>query len=297
MFRNPFHTFGLVLLLGLCVSCGKEPRVPAGAYGSAQVAFLAQGAAPSASLVTKADAVGLSDLDDDGFLVSCVNGAEGSDVQVWGNTLFSKSGIVWTGGKIWPLEDRSYRFYAVHPESYALTVSPFGATVAASTSDDIVVAYASDPVYKGTNALVFSHIFSRIGTVTVTAGNGYTVTGVSIRVVPKTGGTYNLRTGEWSSLSEGSAVAIASGTGANANDLYLVPGTYEVLASWTAATGAYSETFTDCPVVFTAEAGHVATLAAELDGRGISLSVSSEVADWDSADLLEDNPAYMSPES
>jgi len=199
---------------------------------------------------TKATEVTATTLSSSGFRVSATTGAAGSEAAVWTNIAFAKSGTTWTGNKYWPASNPSYHFYA---SNATLTHTAAGATVAATSATDVVCAYMPSPTYKVANALTFEHIFARIGNVVVTQVPGYTISGISLYVTPKTGGTYNIRTGAghsdgtgWSGLTTGSSTRIANAGGTNSNDLYLVPGDYELTCSWTSTdVGGNSVTHTN----------------------------------------------------
>ncbi len=265
--------------------------------GSGQIMFNVGGPAFEASVLTKAAAVSDADLATNGFQVSCVTGNAGSDTQVWSNASFQKSGDVWKGDKWWPNSDPTYRFYAVYPASYAMTAAAGGATIAADNANDIICAYASAPAYKTNNVLNFNHIFARLGTVKVKELDGYTISDMTVSITPKTGGTFNLRTGAgkidgtgWSDLTAGSATTIAnsatnafsSNVSTNANDIYLVPGTYELTASWTATKGDYTTTFSGKKVNVTLVGGKTNNIDANLTGNATELGFTVSVTAWGS---------------
>ncbi len=190
--------------------------------------------------LTKADVTSLSS-----FYVTCVTGSAGSESSVWENSTFllrpypqGSSVREYSGNpneKYWSSSNQSYKFYA---SNASMTFAAGGTTVAATNDKDVVVAYNSSPTYKGTNSLTFRHIFGKIGNVTVTPMDGFEssdITNISMTIVPKTGGTYNIRTSAWSGVTTGSATSIANSTpGTKSNSLYLVPGTYTLTASWQA---------------------------------------------------------------
>ena len=178
--------------------------------------------------------------------VSATFGA--GETSLWNNAPFTLQGGYYTGGKYWTASNKGYHFYASNNE---IAYSAGGSTVLAVNTKDVVCAYLPDPRYKLPNELTFEHIFARLGEVTVTAEDGYTISDIVISIVPKTGGTFNMKTGAgqtdgtgWSSVSTGSATTVANAVGANANDLYLVPGTYTVTASWKAGQTGTSEKVT-----------------------------------------------------
>lgn len=250
--------------------------------GSVRVAFSASVPAPE----TKATAV----LSLESFTVDATQGAAGSETSAWDGAVFSLENGLFVSNRFWPEDmDPVYHFYA---SNAAMTFDEAGTTVDADNATDVVCAYLSSSTYKATNALVFEHVFARLGAVTVTAALGYTVTGVSITITPKTGGTYNMRTGYgstdgtgWSSLDTGSGTELANATpGVKANDIYLVPGLYAVTCEWTATEDDYTEDFVK-EVGVSLVAGKVNTISATLGGRLSVIDFGVSLADWDDADV------------
>ena len=248
---------------------------------SDEIAFRVSDPSLDAEVATKATAVtSLSS-----FNVSAVTGSAESETAVWTNVSFSGNNDAgYKADKWWPAEDASYRFYA---SNSALTFAASGATVAATNATDVICAYAAAPSYKAKNTLSFEHIFARLGAVTVSAATGYTISNVSIKITPKTGGTYNLLTGAghtdgtgWSGLATGSETVIASATGSNANDIYLVPGTYTLTASWTAARGLYTENIQNMQVDVNLTAGKINTISTTLSGNAKEVVFNVSIAPW-----------------
>jgi len=297
-----------VLVTGL-VSCERLSEQTHSEPFSDEIVFQVKGISLGADVETKATAVTASDLTT--FAVNCVNGTPGSDAEVWSNVVFTKDGSVWKGGKWWPLSNPSYRFYATYPSTYTMTYAAGGPTISASTTHDIVAAYASAPTYKSSNTLSFDHIFARVKNMTVTATGGYTISNVTINITPKVSGTYNLYAGAghadgtgWSSTATGSAVNLANATAAaggttKTNDLYLVPGTYTLTASWRAVKDQYTEDFENMTVDVALVAGKTNNISVNLTGNGTEIVLSVSVTDWsDNAvdggtfpvvDLVEEN--------
>lgn len=243
----------------------------------------------TAEVVTKATAVtSLSSM-----YVSATKGDAGGETSKWTSTTFTSDGAgtpTYTGGKYWPDTDESYHFYA---SNNALTFAAAGTTVSANNGTDVVCAYMASPTYKSKNTLTFQHIFARIGNMVVSAASGYTISNVSIKITPKTGGTYNIRTGlnqtdatGWSSLTTGSATELANTTpGTKANDLYLVPGDYTLTASWRAVRGDYTHDYTDVSssAVVSIEKGKVNNISVTLGGNATEISFGVSITAWDSA--------------
>ena len=237
---------------------------------------------------TKASVVDESSLNGSGFYVSCTTGSAGSEVQQWNNVLFSKVGTYFVGpgdGKWWPSSNPSYHFMAANS---AITFNAGGCTVAATNATDVVCAYLPNPTYKEPNTLSFEHVFARIGNVTFSAASGYTISDITVNITPKTGGTYNIRTGAgqtdgtgWSALTTGSATNIANATpSTKSNDLYLVPGRYTLSASWTATRGAYTKVFTNKCVDVDIVGGKINAITATLTGDASAVMFSVTVSAW-----------------
>lgn len=258
------------------------------------IAFNQDGLVLDTSVETKATEVTESTLDNNGFNVSCSVGPAESEVMVWNNAAFSKFNGVFIAegeGKWWPTSDPNYLFFA---SNSALTFTTSGCTVAASNTTDVVCAYLPSSTYKQVNSLTFNHIFARIGSVTVNASPDYTISGVSIRITPKTSGTYNVRIGNnqtdgtgWSNTLTGTETEIANASpGIKSNDIYLVPGIYSLTATWTAAKeGEYTETFTDKTYDISVTGGKVNSISATLSGNAEEINFFVYITPWESNNI------------
>lgn len=215
------------------------------------------------------------------FYVSCTTGSAGSETSKWNSTEFTSNGAstpVYSGGKWWPNSNLSYHFYASNKE---LSFADAGTTIAAENSTDCIVCYLTGPTYKEQNTLAFEHVFARLGGVTVTAASGYTISNITISITPKTGGTYNLRTGAWTAPTTGTATNIANTTpGTKSNDIYLVPGEYTLTAGWTAVIGDYTRTYSGVTASVTLERGKVNTISTTLSGNATDIKFGVSVSPW-----------------
>ena len=293
MNKNLSYFLSLMLVVPVLVCCEKEKQTLAPKHVSEETLPIVFGI--SRSPETKvAQVTSLST-----FRASATTGAAGSEASVWNNATFAKDGATtdYKGDKLWPNSTNpSYHFYASNAD---ITFAAGGSTVNATNSTDVVCAYMASPVYKSKNTLTFEHVFARLGNVTVTAASGYTISGVSITVTPKTGGTYNIRTGAgktdgtgWSSITTGSPTPIAGATpGTMPNDLYLVPGTYTLTASWYAMRGDYAETISGMTSDVTLIGGKVNNLNVTLGGNAKEIVINVSVVPWENVTLdiaLED---------
>jgi len=285
---NGLKAFGyaaIVMAAGcLCVfSCrksddGKDAAVQL-TEGAVQVSFVASVADGES---TKAvPVVTLSS-----FKVGATQGAVGSETSAWNDVTFSNDRGVYVGNRFWPEDmDPVYHFYA---SNVSLVFDANGTTVSASNSTDVVCAYLASSTYMSPNALSFQHVFARLGQVSISAATGYSLSDVSISITPKTGGTYNLRTGNgrtdgtgWSGLSSGSPESIApSSAGTKDNDIYLVPGTYTLSCSWVASEDTYSKSFSK-DVNVDIVGGKVNTISATLGGDVTQLVFGVSLSAWD----------------
>lgn len=247
------------------------------------------------------------------FKAAATTGAAGTETTAWNNVTFTSDGAdtpTFTGEKYWPYTDPGYHFYAVTVAEGAaaapsLAFAAGGTSVTTDGTTDVVCAYLpyADGSFKVKNHLDFAHIYARLSTVTVHADAAYAISNVTVSLVnAKTGGTYNLRTGcgrtdgtGWSALTPASAGdtqiyahagTIAAGgnhTGAD-NDLYIVPGTYSLKATWTASWDDYTQTFTGVTSTGTIDlaGGSVNAIACTLSGNATELVFSVTLSPWGS---------------
>ena len=132
----------------------------------------------------------------------------------------------------------------------------------------------------------FKHIFGCIGRVTLVAESDWSISDVSVTIEAVTGGTYDIHTGDghadrtgWSELVTESAYAIApSAPGTWDLGVFLVPGTYQVTASWKATSGSFVDSYRDMSATVTVRAGESQDITVTLGGR---LVFSTSVVGWD----------------
>ena len=261
--------------------CRQEPEIE---FGGAVGELIAFNVEPLFTVETKAAEV--TSLES--FYVSAVTGGPGSEVEAWTSTPFNlvpaSAPPTYTANKFWPANDPSYSFYA---SNRPLTYHAEGATVSASNEVDVVCAYRTGNTYKSKNTLTFGHIFARLGTVSVVAVPGYTLSNVVIQLTPRTGGTYNLRTGEWADVATGTATTIASNAGDNANDLWLVPGEYTVTASWTATDReGYTDSYSGKTAEISVREGAVNAVGIAMGGN---ITAGVEIAEYEDLVCVQDS--------
>lgn len=214
--------------------------------------------------------------------VTATRGTVGSsETATFTSTYFTgTSGGTFSGGKYWPGTDPSYHFYG---SNISQTFSANSCTVNASSATDVVCAYLESPTYLAKNLLTFKHIFARVGTVTISPATGYDVSGVVVKITPKTGGTYNIRTGNgqtdgtgWSSLTTGTETTLVSSN----NNLYLVPGDYSLSITYTLTKGDWTKEYTKNATV-SLSAGSTNNISATTpDGAAQEIVLSVSLTAW-----------------
>lgn len=292
----------LSALVGL-MACNQNGLDPTAAQQDGKIRFVAGGPAITANVSTKAaPSVNTgTQVEAAGFAVNCVTDDEGDDVNVWNNAhfVYESTPAKYEADKWWPNSDAGYKFYAVFPHTYTMTFAASGPTISVTDANsdndadaDILCAFMSAPTYKTANTMSFEHIFARLNTVTVSMVSPYTISNMSIMITPKIGGTYNIKTGAgqtdgtgWSSPVSGVATNIATaafseGTSVTNNNIYLVPGTYTLTATWTATKDNYTQTFTGKNVDVSLVAGKTNNITASLTGDGTEIQFNVSVTAW-----------------
>ena len=198
------------------------------------------------------------------FQVVCTSGTAGDEALRWQATFQESGGGNYTGNQYWPVEDPSYHFYA---SNAPVTFAREGSYIEADNGRDVVGAFLESPAYKSKNNLTFRHLFARLGRFTVTAEEGKSLSDVDIRLTPRTGGRYLLRQGTWSRVTAEDPVCISpEGEGTRENDLYLVPGTYTLTASWTVWKRGFPARKEGFSADITLPAGEVTDISTVLGG-------------------------------
>lgn len=180
-------------------------------------------------------------------------------VENFSSVAFTKGGdSKYKGEKYWPSSNGSWNFAFANMAITGTYNAPN--VVLADANTDIIVGTAT-PTYKTEFAVTLGHIFAQVGTVTMKAPAGYTVENCKVSLQPITAGTYTISSGSWGSLGAAGAATYIFGTAGaglsvtNAgvtsgdNDLWLVPGSYTLTATYTITKGDYSNSFTKTATV------------------------------------------------
>ena len=213
------------------------------------------------------------------FNVSATSGSAGSETSKLSNVVFSSSNGVFKSDAVWPSSDPGYHFYA---SNVAMTHTASGQTVSISTIDkDVVCAYLASPNYKVKNDLTFNHILARVGTVSFT--NLSLCSNVKLSMKYSGSGTYNLRTGAWSSVGSQSTKELTTSD----NDFWIIPGTYDATLTYNDANGTPQSKTLNQDFL----AGKVNNISAKLDGSVVVKTEDEYEAPTFTLGTISDVPA------
>ncbi len=234
--KKTLYIFSIVLAAGL-VSCNKnamsveEPFADAG-----KEIVIGVGDTMDAVVTTKATAVtALS-----GNLYWGASTGTSTETVKWATATGAVSSNKINTGKYLAATPVAYNYYVAN---HTFTVA--GDMTVANNDNDIVAGRCAQ---NSTAAppVTLNHIFARTGTLTCNTQSGYTISGVSWKIVGQsaingTAGTFNMKSQSWTAASTKltSDTAITS-----SSDMYLIPGTYTIKVTYTLAKGDWSGTFT-----------------------------------------------------
>ncbi|MBQ9310404.1 MAG: fimbrillin family protein [Bacteroidales bacterium] len=258
------------------VSCDKITGATAYEAGSdeydGEIVFSAGG--PGLELETKA----LEVNNFSSFNAIATSGEAESESEVWKTTANKGGTGKFDTGKYWPSTDKKYNFYG---SNVSMQTGAQGATVTVpDCGTDVLCAYTPKPTFNVSPVnLTFSHILSRLTTISVTSNYGYviTVTDIKLKSVVHSG-VYNLRTQEWSSKGSVSDVnLVADGSD---NDAWMIPGTYTLQIAYTLTKGDFSQSY-EAEQDIAVEAGkkHVITGNVTKDPAQ-QLNISVNIVPW-----------------
>ena len=218
-----------------------------------------------------------------------------------------------TPAQYWPEESSAtYKFAASNvslntgADNYFVPYIPLSREL---LNTDVVVAYLPSATWKSVNEFSFTHILARLGSVTVAAESGYTISDVEILIYDNYNVAsyqgYVIPTGTYGGSIGGStyisAIAIShfntstpfenrtgvlathsianSTVGTKSNDIYLFPGTYTVDARWKATMGSSTKEYKSSTTVELGK-GEVTNLSTTLGGVASEIEFTITVSPW-----------------
>lgn len=297
--------FGVSTLLLALSSCNKEATSPS---ADAEGDLITFGVVDmDVNVVTRAvTETTTSTLTTNGAKFKVAGVTSGNALYFNTDATYSSASSKYTiGNYFWPQAGTTLNFYAVHPNSQAISVNASGVATLSYTQNgntDLVVAKAtaqSKPASGGNVALTFDHALSLMtlnAKPKVTSGVFYKVTSASVSA-PKSG-TYAYASGTWTPATNADVTLVStqtsissSGTAMGGKTSY-IPGTvtlkftYDVYVGASEATAVKTATYTKTKDV-TLTMGKRHTVNATLpfdDSEAITLTVS--VNNWQDADPI-----------
>ena len=204
----------------------------------------------------------------------------------WTTTASSTDGVHFTTDKYWPAtEAESYSaFYAANMPISLDDMSGNPVLFVAGNSTDVVAAYRSSVSYHTENALVFQHIFARLGTITLNTQDGYQLSNVSGTLKSfYPGGTYYFTGNFFGDTEDSQSLGTFSGstsTQVSLNDVYAVPDEVTIELTYTLTKGDYSKSFTrEGKVTLVGGKINNITITAA-GGKAQTLSLRSSIYPW-----------------
>ena len=202
-----------------------------------------------------------------------------SESSKWAATSASVSSSKINTGHYQTASPTAYNYYVAN-QSFSVGATT-SMTVANNNTD--VIAGRTAASSSLTPSVTLGHIFARTGTLTANAPSGYTISGVSWKIVGKsdingTAGTYNMTSGAWSAAS----TKLSSETSlTSSSDMYLIPGTYTIKVTYTLSKGEWSSTATKSADV-TLVQGKINNITGTVNNLGgaSEIVLSLSVSDW-----------------
>ena len=204
----------------------------------------------------------------------------GSETAKWSSASASvSSSKIYTG-----------KYQTATPTTYNYYVSNTSMSVGANTTVSVTGGTSGYDIICGrvsTNsvspAVMLNHVFARTGSITTNVQNGNgSLSSVSYTIIKSgantgTAGTYNLRTGAWSSCSGLTSNTAITGS----SDMYLVPGQYTINVTATYTRGDYSATMTKSGTV-TLTAGKINNMTLTWPEGGSEIRITCTLTAWSS---------------
>ena len=267
------------ILSFVAISCNKDNIQQNIMSAPEEIVITVDGGSLDADVMTKTTAV--SSVPSSLYMAGST-GSGSSQSSKWASTSKSVSSGKMTTGYYQTASATAYNYYLSNV-NMNFTSSGFTIVADGSTIDAIAgVTMASNSTAP---SVAMNHIFARLGSLSCSSSNGYSLSGVTYKLKSKdsttgTKGTYNIATGAWSSTTTLSEQTVTS-----SSDLYLVPGTYTLTVSGTESLGDYSHTFSASTDV-TLTGGKINAIAAKRTGTGAQgITVSVTLASWGSTTL------------
>ena len=256
------------LLLVSCIKISEDTT------SSAEIAILFK----TGDAGIKGGAEATDQIELESFYVSAMNRMTGMAPLDWQNISFWKEGSNYFGKKYWDIDNRCFSFFA---SNIVMSFEHGDPEISVTNRRDALYSSIANPLYKDINTLAFEHVFAKIGSVSVEPATGCAIKEVSISMTPKTAGTYDLLTAQWSSAEEGELLTIeCPAPWFEIENLLLIPAEYELSLEWEIQTEEGMSTLRRTRKNITFNKGVATSIICTLgDENEVSLETNTE--EWD----------------
>lgn len=259
-------------------SCNKEAApvaAPETADGLEEVVLNVDGEGLDLSVDTKTTAVSAVP----GSLYWGATTGTSTEAAKWASASATVSSSKINTGKYQTATATAYNYYV---SNVNMSVGA-NTTVSASNTTDVICGRAAS-TSSTTPSVTLNHIFARTGTINTTTSAG-TLSNISYKLVSSgsntgTAGTYNLKSGAWSS-----ATALAATTVTGSSDLYLIPGTYTLQVTATYTRGDYTTGSVTKSGNITLTAGKINNINVTWPTAGTEIVISVSLTAWSSQNV------------
>lgn len=268
----------LMAAAAVLASCNKEAApvaAPQPAEGLQEIVLGVDGEGLDLSVDTKTTAVSAVP----GTLYWGATTGTSTEAAKWASASATVSSSKISTGKYQTATPTAYNYYV---SNVNMSVGA-NTTVSASNTTDVICGRAAS-TNSATPSVTLNHVFARTGTISATTSSG-TLTNVSYKLVSKgsntgTAGTYNLKSGAWSSTT-----ALAATTVTGSSDLYLIPGTYTLQVTATYTRGDYTTGSVTKSGDITLTAGKINNIAVTWPTAGTQIVISVSLTAWSSQNV------------
>ena len=256
------------LLLVSCIKISEDTT------SSAEIAILFK----TGDAGIKGGAEATDQIELESFYVSAMNRDTGIAPPDWQNISFWKEGSNYFGKKYWDIDNKCFSFFA---SNIMMSFEHGDPEISVTNRRDALYSSIANPLYKDINTLAFEHVFAKIGSVSVEPATGCTIKEVSISMTPKTAGTYDLLTAQWSSTEEGELLTISCpAPWFEIENLLLIPTEYELSFEWEILTEEGMSSLRRTRKNITFNKGVATSIICTLgDENEVSLKTNTE--EWD----------------
>ena len=266
--------YAIILILVPVFSCTKEGGIAEASTGE----IVLQVADDSMPVVVETKTTAVTSMPSSLYWGG-TTGSGASQTSKWASVSASVSSSKINTGKYQTASPTTYNYYVSNVNMSIganTTVSATGGT----SGTDVICGY-TEGTNSTTPSITLNHVFARTGSLTTTTSAG-SLSSISYTIIKKgdgtgSSGTYNLRTGAWSSVSGLTSATAITGS----SDMYLIPGTYTIAVTATYTRGDYVVTTTKYGDV-TLTGGKINNMTLTWPTAGTEIVITCSLTAWSS---------------